>query len=274
MQNFQNKVVVITGAGSGIGRELARQFAGAGAKLVLNDWNHDSLTATWEELPETSQGYMQAFDVGDRNAVETFAAAARKALGGIDVVINNAGITQQITPAIYGTVEDYEKILQVNLWGVIYGTLAFLPFLRENGGGCLVNISSVFGLMGCPGQAPYCVSKFAVRGFTETLRVEMRGTGLQVVCVHPGGIKTNIARNALVNNETAHERFVTRFDKMARTTAPEAAETIISGIKRGKNRITIGSDARFIDKITRLMPESYERVLHRGLDRAKFLAKR
>jgi len=274
MQNFQNKVVVITGAGSGIGRELARQFASAGAKLVLNDWNHDSLTATWEELPETSQGYMQAFDVGDRNAVETFAAAARKALGGIDVVINNAGITQQITPAIYGTVEDYEKILQVNLWGVIYGTLAFLPFLRENGGGCLVNISSVFGLMGCPGQAPYCVSKFAVRGFTETLRVEMRGTGLQVVCVHPGGIKTNIARNALVNNEPAHERFVTRFDKMARTTAPEAAEIIISGIKRGKNRITIGSDARFIDKITRLMPESYERILHRGLDRAKFLAKR
>jgi len=97
---------------------------------------------------------------------------------------------------------------------------------------------------------------------------------VQVVCVHPGGIKTNIARNALVNNETAHERFVTRFDKMARTTAPEAAEIIISGIKRGKNRITIGSDARFIDKITRLMPESYERILHRGLDRAKFLAKR
>lgn len=274
MQNFQNKVVVITGAGSGIGRELARQFAAEGAKLVLNDWNQDSLAAIWEELPEASQGYMEAFDVGNREAVENFAAAARKALGEIDVVINNAGLTQQITPVIHDSIEDYEKIIQVNLWGVIYGSLAFLPFLREHGGGCLVNISSVFGLMGSPGQAPYCVSKFGVRGFTETLRVEMRGTGLQVVCVHPGGIKTNIARNAMVKNETAHERFVTRFDKMAKTTAPEAAQIIISGIKRGKNRITIGSDARFIDRITRLMPESYERILHRGLDRTKFLKKR
>lgn len=274
MQNFKNKVVVITGAGSGIGRELARQFAAEGAKLALNDWNRDALATVWEELPEASRGYMESFDVGNRQSVEDFAAASRKALGGIDVVINNAGLTQQITPAVYGTVEDYEKILQVNLWGVIYGSLAFMPFLREEEGGCLVNISSVFGLMGCPGQAPYCVSKFAVRGFTETLRVEMRGTGLQVVCVHPGGIKTNIARNALVNNENAHERFVNRFDKMAKTTAPQAATTIINGIKRGKNRITIGSDARFIDRITRLMPENYERVLQRGLDRMRFLQKR
>ncbi len=274
MQNFQNKVVVITGAGSGIGRELARQFAQAGAKLVLNDWNQDALTATWDELPEASRGYMKAFDVGDRKAVEDFATTTHTSLGRVDVVINNAGITQQITPAIYSTIEDYEKIIQVNLWGVIYGSLAFMPHLREHDGGCLVNISSVFGLMGCPGQAPYCASKFAVRGFTETLRVEMRGTGLQVVCVHPGGIKTNIARNAMVNNENGHERFVTRFDKMAKTTAPQAATTIINGIKRGKNRVTIGPDASFIDRITRLMPESYERILHRGLDRAKFLTKR
>ncbi|TXF89536.1 SDR family oxidoreductase [Neolewinella aurantiaca] len=274
MQNFRNKVVVITGAGSGIGRELARQLAREGAIFVLNDWNQDSLMAIWEELPEAARGYMEAFDVGDRQAVEGFAGAARKALGRIDVVFNNAGLTQQITPVIYGTIEDYEKILQVNLWGVIYGSLAFLPHLREHGDGCLVNISSVFGLMGCPGQAPYCVSKFGVRGFTETLRVEMRGTGLQVVCVHPGGIKTNIARHALVSNETDHERFVTRFDKLAKTTASQAAEIIISGIKRGKSRITIGSDARLIDKITRLMPESYERILQRSLDRAKFLRPR
>jgi NADP-dependent 3-hydroxy acid dehydrogenase YdfG len=227
MQNFQNKVVVITGAGSGIGKELARQFANEGARLALNDWNQDSLSAIWNELPKAAQGYMKAFDVGNREAVENFASSAREALGRIDVVINNAGVTQQITPTIYGAVEDYEKILQVNLWGVIYGSLAFLPHLREHNDGCLVNVSSVFGLMGCPGQAPYCVSKFGVRGFTETLRVEMRGTGLQVVCVHPGGIKTNIARNAMVNNETAHERFVTHFDKMAKTTALQAAENVV-----------------------------------------------
>lgn len=274
MQNFQQKVIVITGAGSGIGRELAIQLAAKGAVLALNDLKEDALAETWELLPEKAQGLMKAFDVGDRNAVENFAAAVRKALGRVDMVVNNAGFTLAINPIIHSQVEDYERVLRVNLWGVIYGSLAFLPHLREHGEGCLVNISSVFGLMGFPGQAPYNVSKFGVRGFTETLRVEMRGTGLQVVCVHPGGIKTNIARNAEGGSEAARDRFSQKFDATAKTTAAEAANVIITGVERGKTRIPIGSDARFIDRITRLMPASYERILNKNMDRAKFLRKR
>jgi len=274
MQNFQQKVIVVTGAGSGIGRELAVQLAAKGAILALNDLKEDVLKETWEMLPEKARGLMEAFDVGDRSAVENFAAATREALGRVDMVVNNAGFTLAINPIIHSQIEDYERVLRVNLWGVIYGSLAFLPHLRENGEGCLVNISSVFGLMGFPGQAPYNVSKFGVRGFTETLRVEMRGTGLQVVCVHPGGIKTNIARNVEGGNAAANERFIKTFDKNAKTTAAEAANVIISGVERGKSRIPIGADARFIDKITRLMPASYERVLNRNMDSAKFLRKR
>jgi len=274
MQNFQQKVIVITGAGSGIGRELAVQLAAKGAVLALNDLKEEALSETWELVPEKSRGFMEAFDVGDRKAVENFAAAVRKALGRVDMVVNNAGFTLAINPIIHSRIEDYERVLRVNLWGVIYGSLAFLPHLREHNDGCLVNISSVFGLMGFPGQAPYNVSKFGVRGFTETLRVEMSGTGLQVVCVHPGGIKTNIARNAEGGDAAANARFVKNFDKNAKTTAAEAANVIISGVERGKSRIPIGADARFIDKITRLMPASYERILNRNMDRAKFLRER
>jgi butyryl-CoA dehydrogenase len=274
MKNFKDKVIVITGAGSGIGQELAMQFAAKGAILALNDLKKETLAETWDIIPAEARGYMEAFDVGDREAVENFAASVRKALGRVDVVINNAGFTLAINPVIHSAVEDYERVIRVNLWGVIYGSLAFMPHLRAQEESCLVNISSVFGLMGFPGQAPYNVSKFGVRGFTETLRVEMRGTGLQVVCVHPGGIKTNIARNAEGGDDAANARFVKTFDKNAKTTAAEAANVIITGIERGKNRIPIGADARFIDKITRLMPASYERVLSKNLDRVKFLRKR
>ena len=274
MKNFAQKTIVITGAGSGIGRELALQFAERGAVLALNDWKAEPLAETWEMLPEAARGYKAAFDVGDRERVEQFAVAVRKALGRVDVVINNAGMSLPPNPVIYSEVEEYERVLQVNLWGVIYGSLAFLPHLREREKGCLVNISSVFGLMGFPGTAPYNVSKFGVRGFTETLRVEMGGTGLQVVCVHPGGIKTNIARNVEFADEKEKERFIRNFDKTTPTTAAQAARTIIRGIEAGKSRVTIGGDARFIDRITRLMPASYERILARWLKPDRFLQKK
>lgn len=274
MKDFKGKVVVVTGAGSGIGRELALQFAAKGGILALNDWNKEALAETWDMLPEEAQGHTVAFDVGDRRQVEDFAATVRKSLGRVDVVINNAGMSLPPNPVIYSEVEEYEKVLRVNLWGVIYGSLAFLPHLREEKGGCLVNVSSVFGLMGFPGAAPYNVSKFGVRGFTETLRVEMRGTNLQVVCVHPGGIRTNIANNVEFKSEKEKERFVRNFEKSSPTTAKQAAEVIIRGIERGKNRVTIGGDARFIDRVTRLLPASYERILAKWLVPEKFLAER
>lgn len=271
MRNFRDKVVVITGAGSGIGQELAIQFAAKGAVLALNDWNGEALAETWELLPASAKGLQQAFDVGDRSAVEQFSASVRETLGRVDVVINNAGMSLPPAPIIYSTIEEYEKVLQINLWGVIYGSLSFLPHLREGEGGCLVNISSVFGLMGFPGSAPYNVSKFGVRGFTETLRVEMRGTNLQVVCVHPGGIRTNIANNVAFEDPEEHRSFVKQFEKQAPTMPDEAAKVIIRGIEKGRSRVTIGRDASFIDKITRLMPETYERILARWLKPDRFL---
>jgi NAD(P)-dependent dehydrogenase (short-subunit alcohol dehydrogenase family) len=273
MSNYKNKVVVITGAGSGIGQELAMQFAAKGAILALNDWKEETLNETWEILPEEARGFRATFDVGDRQAVEKFARDVREALGRVDIVVNNAGMSVQQTPVIYSEVEQYERVVQINLWGVIYGSLAFLPSLREREeGGCLVNVSSVFGLFGFPGSAPYNVSKFGVRGFTETLRVEMRSTNLQVVCVHPGGIKTNIAKNIEYDSEAEKKRFINTFNKQAKTTAAEAARVIIDGISRGKSRILIGSDARFIDKISRLIPANYERILTRWLKPERFLA--
>lgn len=263
MREFNERVVVITGAGSGIGRELATQLAARGAVLALNDWSEAALTETWEQLPETARGLRAVFDVGDRTATEAFAQRVRRALGRVDVVINNAGISIRQAPVTHLDVEDFERVLGVNLWGVIYGSLAFLPHLRERPGGSLVNISSVFGLMGFPGSGPYNVSKFGVRGFTETLRVELRGTDLHVACVHPGGIKTNIVRNADIADAREKERLLRTFDRNAPTTAARAASVVIRGIERRNPRILIGRDARFIDRVTRLLPASYERILAR-----------
>ena len=265
MKSFHDKIVLITGAGSGIGRELALACAEQGAKLALNDWNEATLNETWEMLPETARGIRAAYDVGDRAATEAFVERAATELGGLDMVVNNAGITLPLQRTTQLSVEDFERVLRINLWGVIYGSLAALPHLRKRNPGVLVNISSVFGLFGYPLQNPYSTSKFAVRGFTETLRNEMKGSSLRVVSVHPGGIKTNIVRNVEVPDSPDREKFIQRFDSQAKTTAPEAARVILDGVRRGKTRVLIGRDARFIDRIVRLMPENYGRVLLRWL---------
>lgn len=195
MTGLNGKVVVVTGAGSGIGRALAEQFAAKGARLALSDVNADGLRGTVERLPAGTEVRAYPLDVSRREAVFAHADDVRRDFGTAHVVVNNAG-TSIVGTFEHLTVEEIEWQLGINLWGVIYGCKAFLPMMLEQRDGVLVNISSVFGLLGFPLQSAYNISKFGVRGLTECLWSELDGTGVHAVCVHPGGIRTNIEKAA------------------------------------------------------------------------------
>ncbi len=271
MKHFNDKVAVVTGAGSGIGRALARQLADAGAKLALADINETGLRETANELGlDESRLITEAFDVADREAVYRFAERVAGHFGAVHMVINNAGVALGATVERM-TYEDFEWLMGINFWGVVYGTKAFLPHLKAAGEGHIVNVSSVFGLIGVPTQSAYNAAKFAVRGFTESLRQELEMEGGKVSCtsVHPGGIKTNIARNARMAEGMEHitgdpEKARRDFEKMFRTTPDEAARTILKGVRGHKRRVLIGSDARAIDSMQRLMPTAYQRIMVAG----------
>lgn len=271
MKDFQNKVAVITGAGSGIGRALARDLAAAGARLALSDVNQVGLQETADSLGLGSDRLItEAFDVADRDAFYAFAERVTGHFGAAHLVFNNAGVALGATVEDM-SYEDFEWLMGINFWGVVYGTKAFLPHLKAAGEGHIVNVSSVFGLIGVPTQSAYNASKFAVRGFTEALRQELEMEGGRVSCtsVHPGGIKTNIARNARmgagVEKITGDVDKARRdFEKMFRTTPEEASQTILKGVKGNKRRVLIGSDARAIDSMQRLMPTAYQRIMVAG----------
>lgn len=262
MSRFNGKVVVITGAGSGIGRALAQQLAGKGARLALSDVNAQGLNETLASLPATIEARGYALDVSDRQAVFAHADDARRDFGTAHCVINNAGATM-IGTIEHMTVDEVEWQLGINLWGVIYGTKAFLPMMLAQSEGCIVNISSVFGLVGYPAQGAYNISKFGVRGLTECLWSELEGTGVIAVCVHPGGIKTNIERAgrrcAAAGEEEA--RFSVLADKLLQTTADECASDIIAGVERGKKRIITGNRSTTLFWLSRLLPNAYPAIL-------------
>jgi len=255
MKNFESKVVVITGAGSGIGRALALEFIKLRAKLAINDNNEAALLETVDVLGGPDNVFYQSFDVADKTAFYKFAADVIAHYGRVDVVINNAGVAIFKLTASEVSIEDYEWILGINLWGMMYGSLAFLPHLRKQKESSIVNVSSIFGMLGFPNQVPYCTTKFAIRGFTESLALEERmlKTGVAVTSVHPGGIKTNIARSARYagNDEKAIALVETSFI----TTPEKAARTIISGIQRKKMRVMVGPDAKLLYLLTRLSPK-------------------
>ena len=271
MKDFQNKVAVITGAGSGIGRALARDLAAAGARLALSDVNQVGLQETADSLGLGGDRLItEAFDVADRDAFYAFAERVTGHFGAAHLVFNNAGVALGATVEDM-SYEDFEWLMGINFWGVVHGTKAFLPHLKAAGDGHIVNVSSVFGLIGVPTQSAYNASKFAVRGFTEALRQELEMEGGRVSCtsVHPGGIKTNIARNARmgagVEKITGDVDKARRdFEKMFRTTPEEASQTILKGVKGNKRRVLIGSDARAIDSMQRLMPTAYQRIMVAG----------
>lgn len=263
--SIRGRTCAITGAGSGIGRALAQRLSAHGCPVAICDWNEDGL----EETAGSLRGpYLhRRLDVRDRQAQMVFASDVRDwAPAPFGMVVNNAGVTVSQL-ASDAAPEDDEWVIDVNLWGVIHGTRAFMPILLEQGSGVVVNISSVFGIMGFPAQSAYCASKFAVRGYTESLRHELRETGVRAVTVHPGGIKTHIVDNARFHvddrGNTDHSVLAADFQKMARCSPEKAATTIHDGVEKGRDRILIGPDARFISLVTRLMPERYYEVIKR-----------
>ena len=265
MKTLNGKVVVITGAGSGIGRALALNAADKGAKLALSDWDEVGLMETLDLVTKQSNVVVRTdkIDVRDRGAIKAYAASVKDEFGTVNVLINNAGVT------VHGnfeeaTYEQFEWVMDVDFWGVVQGTKEFLPHLIESGDGHLVNVSSIFGLHGMPGQTSYNAAKFGVRGFTEALRMEMliAQHPVGVTCVHPGGIKTNIMRNAQTAGDEDHDALNALFDKVLAHTSPEkAADDIVNGILKSKPRVLIGLDARVIDALIRLAGPSYQRFL-------------
>jgi NAD(P)-dependent dehydrogenase (short-subunit alcohol dehydrogenase family) len=264
MDMFADKVVVITGAGSGIGRALAQRFAGKSARLALSDVNAQGLAETLESLPAVTEARGYALDVSNRHAVFAHAGDVKRDFGTAHCVVNNAGATM-IGTIEHMTVDEIEWQLGINLWGVIYGTKAFLPMMLAQSNGCIVNISSVFGLVGYPAQGAYNISKFGVRGLTECLWSELEGTGVRAICVHPGGIKTNIEkagrRCAAAGEEEA--RFSVLADALLQTSPDDCAADIIAGIERGRKRIITGNRSSTLFWLSRLLPNHYPAILRR-----------
>ncbi|MCG7635022.1 MULTISPECIES: SDR family NAD(P)-dependent oxidoreductase [Gordonia] len=263
MKDFRGKVVVITGAGSGMGRDIAVKLARRGARLAISDVTPDGLAVTEKLVKEAgAEVHSQLLNVAEREAVLTYADTVAEHFGVVNVVFNNAGI------AHHGEIErtefkDIERVMDVDYWGVVNGTKAFLPHLIASGDGHVVNTSSLFGLLAEPGQAAYNSAKFAVRGFTEALRQEMivAKHPVQVSCVHPGGIKTAIARNATVSGDHDQKATAALFDRyLARMTSEDAADVIIEGVRKNKARILVGTDAKVLDLAVRLVASKYQWV--------------
>ncbi|MDD4356045.1 MAG: SDR family NAD(P)-dependent oxidoreductase [Smithellaceae bacterium] len=257
MKILKNKTAAVTGAASGIGRMLAVNLAKEGCSLAISDINGPALQETAKLIGDRVNVTSHIVDVSQREQVFQYADEAVENHGGVDLIINNAGVSVgdflETIP-----MEDFEWLMGINFWGVVYGTMAFLPHLKKRPEGHIVNISSINGIIPNPNNGPYCAAKFAVRGYTETLAQEMHGTNIHVSCVHPGGIKTNIARNARVNRamyELTKETAANLYEeKLFRTTADDAAKIIISGIRCNRRRILVGADAKFLDLLTRFFP--------------------
>ncbi|WP_431967623.1 SDR family NAD(P)-dependent oxidoreductase [Nocardia sp. bgisy134] len=260
---FKNKVCVITGAGSGIGRALAENLAARGAELALSDIDTDGLAETVRRCEQLgAKVKSDRIDVAEREAVLLYADAVKAHFGVVHQVYNNAGI------AFHGEVirsefKDIERIMDVDFWGVVNGTKAFLPMLIESGDGHVVNVSSLFGLIAVPGQSAYNAAKFAVRGFTESLRQEMLvgKHPVKVTCVHPGGIKTAVARNATYAEGIDGKSAASMFDKKLAIHTPEmAAQTITEGVRKGHGRVLIGWEAKLLDVFVRVTASGYQRI--------------
>jgi NAD(P)-dependent dehydrogenase (short-subunit alcohol dehydrogenase family) len=277
MKEFGGKVAAITGAGSGIGRALALNLARRGTHLALCDIDEVGLSETVGQC----EGFgvkvtSQRLDVADRDAVYAWADQVVLDHGTVNLIFNNAGVALGATIESM-SYEDFEWLMQINFWGVVYGTKAFLPHLKASGDGHIVNLSSVFGLISIPSQSAYNAAKFAVRGFTDALRMELEITpcGVSSTTIHPGGIKTNIVRNgrfdesSLTSVGADPEQLRKDFDKIAFTTPKRAARQILTAVERNRRRALIGPDAKMFDLLSRLPAGVYQRVLVAGAARRR-----
>ena len=265
MKTLEDKVCVVTGAGSGIGRALALNLAARGARLALSDVDDAGLAGTVDLVERAGVREVRSdhLDVADRDAFAAYAASVADHFGRVNVVVNNAGV------ALAGNLEDLEYadmdwIIGVNFWGVVHGTKELLPHLIASGDGHIVNISSLFGLVSMPGQSMYNASKYAVRGMSEALREEMliAGHPVGVTVVHPGGIKTAIARNARVSAREDKDRTAKLFDeKLAKMTPERAAEIIVRGILHNRARVLVGLDAHALHHLAKLTGSRYQDIV-------------
>jgi short-subunit dehydrogenase len=277
---YRSKVVAITGAGSGIGRALAQAVIARGGHVALSDVSASTLAETVSMIEGDAKARdlkvtSRVVDVADRASVDAWAEAVAHEHGGVHVIVNNAGVALAGTVADLG-IDDYAWIMGVNFWGVVHGTKAFLPRIEASGGGVVVNVSSVFGMTAQPLMSGYNASKFAVRGFTESLQQELEITSspVRAVVVFPGGIKTNIARSARMSVSVTKvtgkgiESSRRGFEKAFVTTPETAAKTILDGVAAGKKRVLIGADARVFDIVARVAPVGYQRVIGLVMGRA------
>jgi short-subunit dehydrogenase len=270
---FSGSAAAVTGAASGIGRALALELAARGCDLALADLNEAGLQGLAEQIRATGRSvFAQKLDVADSAAVHEFAAASTSRLPRLNILINNAGV------ALLGDFEEIDVaqmhwLMNINFWGVVHGTHAFLPQLKRQPVAHIANISSIFGVIAPPGQCAYAAAKFAVRGFSEALRHELKQNNsvVRLSVVHPGGIDTAIARSArhgsALREAVDVEEVGERFKELAKTTPQQAALRIIRGIEHNEPRILIGNDARFLDFIQRLRPARYWSLLARTMQR-------
>jgi NAD(P)-dependent dehydrogenase (short-subunit alcohol dehydrogenase family) len=263
---LENRTAIVTGAASGIGRALALSLASRGCHLALADVNEAGVVETARRARKPGLRVSEhVLDVADRAAIATFPAQIASEHPGVDLLINNAGVAvggdfEQVSE------EDFEWLFEINFWGVVRMTRAFLPRLRASDDARIVNLSSVFGLVAAPGQAAYTASKFAVRGFSNALRHELAGSSVGVTVVHPGGVATAIADSARVPNSIHADEIARRrdaFRKNLKLPAEVAGETIVRGIERRKARVLVGTDALFVAAIERLAPVSHWKLLGR-----------
>jgi NAD(P)-dependent dehydrogenase (short-subunit alcohol dehydrogenase family) len=265
-RRISGRTVVISGAASGIGRALALRLSAHGCPVAVTDIDERGLKETEAALDGPT--LTRVLDVRDADAQRDFAAEVRDwAPAPLAAVFNNAGVAVG-SSVLESVPEDDNWLWDINFHGVVNGSRAFLPILVAQNAGAIVNTSSVFGLAGMPNQSAYCSAKFAVRGFTDSLRQELRGTGVSAINVHPGGINTNIVRNARFRKDPhglgrSHEQMVEEFAAITMTQPDKAAEIIHRGVEQGKARILVGPDAYVFDILTRLAPTHYYDVLSR-----------